>query len=73
MKRSEFLKRLRLEGEKRLPYAWDYCEPKEILDIIESMGMLPPLNNKKADNTPSCFLKEFINCDEYYEWEPEDE
>ena len=41
--------------------------------IEEELGMLPPLNRIKANATPSCFLKEFIDADNYYEWEPEDD
>lgn len=44
----------------------------DLLEHLEDKGMLPPLNYTKADATPSCFLKEFIDADNYYEWEPEE-
>lgn len=75
MKRSEFLERLRLEGEKRLPYAWDYCTPDEMLSIIESLGMVPPdrlpaavrfsTNERRMDREEWIYTR--------FSWEPEDE
>ena len=44
---------------------------KDILDSIEEAGMLPPLSRKIADATPSCFIREYCDADEYYTWDEE--
>ena len=75
MKRSEMLKQIdeALRDSKfRDPWSgeWHY-DADDILEIVESLGMLPPLQDHiyprlfKRDN-------EYVNIDSL-EWEPEDD
>ena len=67
MKRSEFIEQLRDIAEKENYYSWYYISPEEVLGIIESLGMLPPLHTIHKDIGPLVIK----NWDSKNEWEPE--
>ena len=74
MKRSEMISILAsLHGAVLGPEVDHEAWFELVLNDIEDFGMLPPLSEKIAKSTPSCFLKEFIDADGYYTWDEEDD
>lgn len=72
MKRSEMVNRL-YELLKENGCEYPSLISHMALEIVELEGMLPPLNNIITDSTPSVFISEYCDADEYYCWEEEDE
>jgi hypothetical protein len=74
MKRSEMIALLAedLSENHGLDFLTDYPEvvAKDILDLLESKGMLPPLNDWSLHTDGD---KADTDNVRYYTWEPEDE
>lgn len=72
MKRSEMIEKIRITlAGREIPMGIDW--PTELLDIMEAVGMVPPLIIKKYNEIGSKPDYEITYTDYIYEWEPENE
>ena len=71
MKRSEMLKKIKALGESDDYYSWYYITPERILEMVESLGMLPPYNENHGISNYDLAMGQPVEATN--KWENEDE